>query len=372
MIEQVKNHTALNTLLYTEYNGKQMLKDVVVLRLTLIFLLVWTHVFAPFNGSWTPIEGVNLTYPKWIVQSISAARMPGLVFISGYLLGYTSLRKNNALSFSSMVLKKIRRLIVPCLFFSTIYYVLFFDLNADWKSILSTIVNGSGHLWFLPMLFWCFCGVWIVERFNIDYRLVFFIAICLSLLPGFNLPFRLSKSFQFFIFFYIGFAMQRSYIKIKQPQFALIPLLIIIYMGVFIWNYKYPVNSIVEPWVDNSMANEIGRGELLLIKILQYGFTNLVKLSLGITGVLIIYLVAHMIIIPKYSIPAILTMLSSYCYGVYIYHQFILRGLYYYTPLPQMIPETVIVWCVLPLTIILSLSFTHLTLKTKIGKNLIG
>lgn len=68
----------------------------------------------------------------------------------------------------------------------------------------------------------------------------------------------------------------------------------------------------------------------------------------------------------------ILVTLSGYCYGVYIYHQFILKYLYYDTAFTQHLPLDAVPWISFGVVLALSLVACHLTLKFKFGKWLIG
>lgn len=68
----------------------------------------------------------------------------------------------------------------------------------------------------------------------------------------------------------------------------------------------------------------------------------------------------------------ILITLSGYCYGVYIYQQFILNIIYYQTQLPFIVNAYWLPWIATLATIVLSLLLCHFTLKTKIGRFLIG
>ena len=358
---------------FTLYKGRKMLSDVVILRLVLIFFLVWTHAFAPFNGTWHEIQGLeSINYPRWIVGIISAARMPGLVFVSGYLLGYTTIRKSDSLSFSNMVIKKVKRLIVPSIIFSIVYYLMFLDLSQPLLSQGYKVLNGAGHMWFLPMLFWCFCAVWVIEHFHLRFNYVLIALMVLAVLPIPDLPLRFSKTAHFLIYFYIGFSIQRKYftLNIHKLSWVIIIGMVSAYIGIYIWKYYLEFhpssfNSILELCsIENPNAVH-----LLVLKVTLFRFLELI---LGLLGVGSIYLIARILIIPKFRIPAFLVMLSSYCYGVYLYHQFILMGIYYHSNLTAIIPETFLVWVTLALTIVISLGLTHLTLKTKLGRKYVG
>lgn len=158
--------------------GKKYLEDIVLLRLLLIFLLIWNHAFAPYSGHWSPISNMeNITAYKWLVLIVYPMRIQALIFISGYLLGYTSLRKTDCLHFKNCVIKKIKRLILPSIIFSILYCIIFYDINHPINEIAYSIINGAGHMWFLPMLFWCFVGVYIAEKLKIKPIYVLSISI---------------------------------------------------------------------------------------------------------------------------------------------------------------------------------------------------
>ena len=70
----------------SETNKKKYLEDIVILRLVLIFLLIWNHAFAPYSGKWNAIPNIEQiqTY-KWLVLVVYHMRIQALIFISGYL-----------------------------------------------------------------------------------------------------------------------------------------------------------------------------------------------------------------------------------------------------------------------------------------------
>ena len=139
--------------------------DVVAIRLSLIFLLVVYHALCIFTGAWdspyTP--AINIPTYDWLGMLMHSFRLETMVFISGLLLGYNASKKPNALSFNSCVVKKAKRILLPCLLFGIIYYVMFYDLQASWYNIIWKLLNGCGHLWFLPMIFWCFVLVYLIK-----------------------------------------------------------------------------------------------------------------------------------------------------------------------------------------------------------------
>ena len=173
-----------------------MLADVVIMRIGLIFLLIGTHTFAPYSGSWKALSNSSgISIYAHLSSFTHYISMPSLIFISGYLFGHSWVRIKGQ-SFRVFVVKKIKRLIVPSIIFSLFYYFLFYDISRPISNICYDIIKGSGHLWFLPMLFWCFVITYTIYKLNLPNKIVIPILIILSILP---LP-TLKDIFDLYIF----------------------------------------------------------------------------------------------------------------------------------------------------------------------------
>ena len=132
---------------------KEWLLDVAAIRIILILLLVMYHALCPFTGNWGQLEGMT--------------------FISGLLLGFSLYRRNNTFNLGKSIFKKAKRILLPCFFFGIIYYLCFYDISANLTSIVYKILNGCGHLWFLPMIFWCFVITYILAYYT-PHKIIFF------------------------------------------------------------------------------------------------------------------------------------------------------------------------------------------------------
>lgn len=64
-------------------------------------------------------------------------------------------------------------------------------------------------------------------------------------------------------------------------------------------------------------------------------------------------------------------MVGTLGFGVYIFHQFILRGLYYNTSLSTKVASWVLPWIGFAVAVLVSILLSILLRKTKIGKKLI-
>lgn len=75
---------------------------------------------------------------------------------------------------------------------------------------------------------------------------------------------------------------------------------------------------------------------------------------------------------PDWKYPIWLTYLNSLCFGIYIYQQFVLKFIYYSTPLPLLTGTYALPWVGCVVTIIASIILAGLTNKMKLGKYLIS
>ncbi len=289
-------------------------------------------------------------------------RIQALIFISGYLLGYTSKRKNDALQFKSCVVKKVKRLLLPSIVFSILYFMLFYDSTGPLLNTGYSILNGCGHMWFLPMLFWCFVGVWLTEEYRVNPLLTLIVALGLSILPCPTLPFRINSTFTYFIYFYVGFGLQRGYFDFLKPRKTLIPILVL--SGIYVvFFYLFVILN----WKCN-----IGGVNSIFMKVISLSFTKTISAIMSLSGLFAAFYSAHFFVIGKYKLPDWMIKVSTYCYGVYICQQFILQYIYYHTPLAAIVGVTALPWIALIITLFASLFITHLMLRTKTGRFLIG
>ena len=139
--------------------------DVAAIRLSIILLLVIYHSLCIFTGAWESPYSPPIQVPIYdcVGMAIHSFQLETMVFISGLLLGYYAIRKPKTMSFHACVVKKAKRILLPSLIFGIIYYIIFYDLSAPWYTIIFKLFNGCGHLWFLPMIFWCFVFTYLIS-----------------------------------------------------------------------------------------------------------------------------------------------------------------------------------------------------------------
>lgn len=102
------------------------LEEISLIRPILVILLITYHAFAPWNGAWSEFEGyIDIPLYQVIANLSYSFMLPLFVMISGYVWGYQSevLQKHETIK--KVILKKIHRLIIPSVFFSFFYKVIF-------------------------------------------------------------------------------------------------------------------------------------------------------------------------------------------------------------------------------------------------------
>lgn len=64
-------------------------------------------------------------------------------------------------------------------------------------------------MWYLPMLFWCFVGIYLIEKVHISSRLAMVLLIVLAVVGVVPMPFGLTSATYYMLFFYVGYCLKR-------------------------------------------------------------------------------------------------------------------------------------------------------------------
>lgn len=139
--------------------------------------------------------------------------MPLFTFISGFLYAY--LRNLGKYSKDLPFLKNnIKRLLLPYIFFVVLFSITMEIQHTDFITITNhtwhRIVYGNYiHLWYLPILFWCFIIIRLYERFSISKisLLIFLISalIVACVIPFSDTIFNIQSVAQWFYWFLLGY-----------------------------------------------------------------------------------------------------------------------------------------------------------------------
>lgn len=338
---------------------KSNLYEVSVIRPLLIFCIVVGHSFAPFSGSWKSF-GVDISMYEWINPFFISFQLGCFVLISGYLYKHVSIKP---ISWGDFVWKKIKRLIIPCVFFGLIYYLLVGEQNPNLSELIYQILQGYGHLWFLPMLFWCFIFAFFIDRFLCFYfskRTIFIFLVVVTLIP-FPIPFGIGNALHYVVYFYLGMVLYDKKNTVIE------------------WNKNY-INLLFLFYLLSTVFLKIMCRDYLFSHIDMYGIyskiavivtANAIQMLIILSGSLSLYATVMRVINRKHN-NNIVFMCSKLSYGIYIFHQIVLMYLYYNTPLSRCISVCLIPWIGLILSLTVSSICAYYLLKTKIGIFLIG
>lgn len=350
--------------------NKTVLYDVVLIRLLLILLLVIYHAFAPYCGAWAPFEGqVTIASYWWIGKLAYSSMLPTFFFISGFVFG-NSIVKGKDINVKAIILKKLKRLICPLFVFGIVYVFLFYDINKPFYKTLYSIVSGAGHLWFLLVLFECFFVVAIhckivsrIKNLHILLLLqnsVLVIAILLSVFSSSFpfLPFRLNLLCYYYIFFFAGY-----YFKSQKWS-----------------NEEYRISSQRGLILNGLIFFTVFVIGMLLIRnqtVSTSWLVNLTTLIISSLGISFVFAITGTLLksdcVYKFSTQKGFYQ-SRYCFGIYIFQEFILKALYAscFVELFSAQYQFLIPWIGIVITLLLSTILCKIFEYNRIGKYLLG
>lgn len=346
---------------------RAILYDVVVIRLILIVLLVLYHSFAIYNGAWSLPDGIHEVESYWWLASFAYSFMlEAFVFISGYVWGYqVRTQYDGIVDFNRTVVKKAKRLLIPSVIFSFIYLICFNWTNSmTWGGQIYYVLNGAGHMWFLPMLFWCFVALFVVEKLNIQSKYVIVLALLATVCSIVPLPLRLSSAAYYFIFFYCGYCIQRNNVKISTLlTWKNIAISALLYIVLFVCS-KLLFNC--EFFVDFSKESIIHNAIFLMSQ-------RIAVLVYSAIGLAFIYILINLLLKKNIlNVTPVMIKFSAYCFGVYIFQQFILKYIVYNSSLISVFGSYWLPWVAFVVTFLLSVALSWGLLRTKVGRFLIG
>ena len=339
---------------------KKLVYEVSIIRPFIILLLVILHCFAISYGGWDPIDSIKqIPAYYWFGKLISGFRIETIALVAGYIFAFQMIDLKKEQSLKSLIIQKFKRLIIPCWFFGVFYYIIIMRNSIRINDSILYIINGAGHLWFLPMLFWCFIFLWLINYYKPNKLITFIILSAISIMPMPSLPLGLSRLPHFIFYAYLGYCLwirrekiYKLFLNKKSILFFTILYIILLYINCYLNNF-----------------GEKGYTLPLYSKIL----TRIIKYFIILSGILALYLtVCKFTTQPNFKPAEWVIQSSKICYGVYIFHQFILKYLYYQTSLPEWTGSYLLPWVGLGITFPLSIILSILLLKTKFGRFLIG
>lgn len=340
----------------TNIENAKRLTEIDFMRPVVIVLLIIMHSFSIYSGggSWEYPEGIEaVTSYKWVQVISYGCMLEAFTFISGYLFGMQLRRKS--VSFIKLLKSKAIRLLIPSFIFSFLYIVLF-----NWESIslsirglantLYLIVCGYGHLWYLPMLFWCFIITWCISKINLNEMIKLGMLYFISLFAILPIPFQINTAFHYLPFFYLGVYLYNHPLEKVGFGKAIFYIIFFLVLLVSVSTYRS-----IHP-------------NLLSWQKVLFWYLKQLYATMGTIG---LFVICKNISNHKESSPRLLQF-NACCFGIYIIHQFVLVWLYYHSPLPSWCGTILLPWCGFLVAFFGSLGLTSLVRRYKWGRFLFG
>lgn len=331
--------------------NKVILDDIVVFRILIIFFLITYHSMAMFNGNWAfppGYTGGDYSVYKWIARFSYSVMLESFVFISGFLF---ALQIPHYI-FKDLLKRKFFRLMVPCLVWGMVYELLFRKAGEN----VFSIVNGVGHLWFLPMLFWCFIAGYFIFKYISNPFLVLSITLLLIVFSFFCfVPFGMGYACKYLFYFALGyycFLFKKNIIK-RGGKWKYIFLVGCVYCFTFILYYWVKGCE----WIGSSLATSL----------ISFILSVIYKCS----GILGIYLLINLRIRHGMHLSSGVYILSGCTFGIYIFHQMVLEYLYYHTGVPEYTGLVFLPFIGMILAFGISILLTFILQRTSVGKILL-
>lgn len=273
-------------------------------------LIVFMHSFTCYNGSWEQPAGyVEIPFYKWLARISFAFTLEAFVFISGYLFAFKRIAQNKKDTAISLISNKFKRLFLPSILFSIAYFAIFYPYKGL-NDMIYNVINGSGHMWFLPMLFWCFIGGWMLEKIKITDAWKIFFLIALNLVNCISLPLRLSSALSYLVYFYGGFLVYK-YLEYIKPMITQRNIIISWLVFIAVFAFFRPLQDMIT--IDDSTSYVSKIIVLLSIHGMQFLYAS--------SGLIAFYMMISFICWRHQSNFFVIRLAAS-CFGVYLFQQF--------------------------------------------------
>lgn len=219
------------------------LDEVSFIRPILIILMVLYHALCIHTGNWRILEGMTvIPVYRELGRLAYSFMLESFVFVSGYVWAYQRETRGKKEGFLLLCKKKALRLVVPYLLFGVFYMLLFMRHETG----ILGVIEGSSHLWFLLMLFWCFLIGWCIMQLKLSPKIVISVLYLICLVRPVGLPLRLSYTMYYLPFFFWGYYMYGYYDWLKERVntwhlAAVWGLFILTYGGSYFANNNLPI-----------------------------------------------------------------------------------------------------------------------------------
>lgn len=327
--------------------------EIIIMRLISIVIVVFFHAYGMTYANHLPKDIAIIyknQYELFNQSYLINIAMPLFTVISGYLL-CSQLFKQRYSSFIDLTWQKAKRLLIPYYFFTVIFMI-----TTNNISLAPFYTGGYWHLWYLPMLFWCFIVTYsfhsiVSHNKTIEFSvllLFFILALIDKFLPSIIGLHYITK---WYYWFYLGYIIKHyeSYIFLAIKRYYLIFVCFVVYIitGVLLYS--------------------------------EYGNNTIHGMIASTVAITCIWYLVRLIHWQNLSFSPLLISISSCSFGIYIFHNWL--EMYMLSNTAQQI-FPIASWAenhiyLFPfvfssIAFIISWAITWLFLKCRIGKFLIG
>lgn len=336
------------------------LNEIEYLRPILFIQLFFVHAFTIYTvTSWKiPVGIVDISAYDWIARISYSCMLELFTFISGYVFYFVTKGKNT--TFYDLFLSKLKRLMIPSIIFSILYYIFLIEHEKIDLILVYEIICGEGHLWYLPMLFSCFLLAFFIKETK---KPMFFLLGALFFSSFSRCPniFRISQVAYYFFFFYLGIFFCRYRTTIisysnRNLTLALSVLLLILSLVLLL-----PLNINIKSYHTNTWL-----GGYFLAAL-----TRFINITYSSIGIVFWYSISLRLSKNILNVPKWIKQFNILSMGVYVFHQFLLMFIYYHTPLPGICGSYLLPWVAIIITLPASVVLSYIFRLSKIGKLLI-
>lgn len=335
-----------------EIMKKYTLKDYDLLKVIATILVVFAHITRMYSGQGVinPINSsIILNYTTRYIYSF---HMPLFVAISGAIYYHVRQQLGKYEYSKDFLLNKIKRLIIPYMFFGILYVTpIMVGFNFTEDNLIKYIINGiilsknSRHLWYLFMLFNAFIIFYYIEEYIDEFPKWFSILMFIGLyMISVKLPMllQIESTGTYLIYFYLGYLFQENKNNIinllKFNSLTLILSLslnlITLYLSLIVNTYRFIVISI--------------------------------NLCSAIFGMITVYSIVNMLLNTKISNIKLYQEIKKNSFGIYLFHPMIIYVLFYYLGDKNVNP-ILLTGLVFVITMILSDMFTRMIRSFNLG-----
>lgn len=329
-------------------------KEIDVIRTLVIIALVMFHAMAPYCGGWAPMSAGNAALDwvyKWLGHLSYAGMLETFVAISGYVYCLAESRRREPQTVPALVTAKLKRLIVPALIWGAAYWLIF--RGGGVLSGLWSVANGIGHLWFLPMLFWCFLlEKAVVLRFKVPLWVLAIVAV----VPYPALPISFNNALFYLFFFHLGFKLygaRDAFLRMAKWSNMCYLLAVALPLLILATELRGSVNLPAMGLIEK-------RAMICLFTSLRLIYSTAIVLAYFIVGFRLMDGRAY----------RAFKFIAACSFGIYLLQEFIIRYFYYYTDSVFHAYPSIMPWVGFVLGFALSMAVVAIVRLSKFGRNI--